>query len=349
MRLLAFYLPQFYPTEFNDNHWGKGFTEWTNVTRAKPQFEGHFQPRLPAGMGFYDLRIQDNYRAQVVNAVAYGISGFVFYYYRFNGRRELGLPLNTAYELGHPDADGFPYCICWANENWTRSWDGLNNNILLQQNHNDADDLEFIKSAGEMMSKRRYIKVDGKPLLLIYRTELWQDMKKTATVWREYMKATYGMDIYLVRCDGFKTNVNPADIGFDAAYQFPPLNFSNGSEAQNKVNLNKDFKGGIPDYNNWPKFVQKQGYKTFRGVMPSWDNTPRKMERAHIFHGANPDSYKEWLKAAIEFTKNNFEGDEQLVFINAWNEWAEGAILEPCSQWGYSYLQKTREALNESR
>ena len=349
MRLLAFYLPQFHPTEFNDKQWGKGFTEWSNVTRAKPQYEGHYQPRLPAGLGFYDLRLDEVWKEQSQLAQDNGIYGFCYYYYRFDGQRQLRMPIDRAHNYSHPYGGVIPYCICWANENWTRSWDGLNQNVLIEQNHNDDDDLAFIKEFGEMAIRDRYIKVNGKPLLLIYRTELWADIKKTAKVWREYMKSKHNMDLYLVRCDGFKVNQNPQDIGFDAAYQFPPLNFSNGSESQGKVKLNAGFTGGIPDYNNWKKFVQNNPYKMFRGVMPSWDNTPRKMERAHIFHDSSPNSYKEWLKTAIEFTKQNFEGEEQIVFINAWNEWAEGAILEPCTQYGYEYLTKTKEALDESR
>ncbi len=344
-RLLAFYLPQFHPTEFNDRHWGKGFTEWANVARATPQFQGHHQPRLPADLGFYDTRVPEVRATQAQMAIQHGIEGFCYYYYRFDGKRELNYVLDRATE-----EQFIPFCICWANENWTRSWDGLNKDVILAQNHNDADDLEFIKEVSPMMVSDAYIKVDGKPLLLIYRTELWSDIAKTAQVWRNYFREQYDEDLYLVRCDGFEEGVDPKTIGFDAAYQFPPLNFSNGRESNHKVRLNKGFRGGIPDYNNWKNFVQKNPpYKLFRGVMPSWDNTPRKMDRAHCFHDASPQSYGQWLSHAIEFSKQRFEPEERFVFINAWNEWAEGAILEPCRQYGNEYLRVTQEVYDESR
>lgn len=341
MKLIAFYLPQFYPTEFNNEHWGEGFTEWSNVARAAPQFAGHHQPRLPAGLGFYDLRVKETRRRQAQMAKEYGIYGFCYYYYRFDGRRQLDYVLERAKEESE-----IPFCICWANENWTRSWDGLGQNILIEQKHSDFDDMDFIREGGPMLASEKYIKIDGKPLLLIYRTELWKDIKATAAMWREYMRANHGTEIYLVRCNGFEKDIDPASIGFDAAYQFPPLNFSNSREAMGKVKLNKDFEGGIPDYGDWRGFVKEHpAYKLFRGIIPGWDNTPRKMARAHIFYGSSPEKYKQWLLSAISYTEQNFEPSEQVIFINAWNEWAEGAILEPCNQYGYEYLNATRSAM----
>lgn len=345
IRTIAFYLPQFHPTQFNDEHWGKGFTEWSNVARATPQFEGHLQPRLPADLGFYDLRVPEVRKQQADLAKEYDVHGFCYYYYRFNGRRELDFVLSKAVEEKH-----IPFCICWANENWTRSWDGLHNNVILSQNHNEDDDLEFIKEVSPILMNEKYIRVNDKPLLLIYRTELWNNIKMTTDTWRNYFKTKYGKELYLVRCDGFQKGIDPCSIGFDAAYQFPPLNFSNGNEARKKVKVFDGFVGGIPSYENWKSFVENEtGYKLFRGVMPSWDNTPRKMQKSHAFYGSSPFAYKDWLRKAVKYTQENFTGDEQLLFINAWNEWAEGAVLEPCKTYGNEYLKVTKEVLNESR
>lgn len=345
MRLIALYLPQFYQTPTNDKNWGEGFTEWTNVRRSKPQYEGHVQPRIPEDGVFYDLTDSSVLHRQAALAKEYGIAAFCFYYYRFNGRRELDLPLNNYSASDGPD---FPFCICWANEPWTRRWDGKENDVLIYQDHNDADDAEFIAEFIKMASDPRYLRVDGKPVLFIYRPELWNDIKHTTDLWRKTMREEMGVEPYLVYCDNcFKGQISPESIGFDAAYQFPP----HLAHAQKvKVKGARQFFGYVMNYGFWRKFVNRDvGHKLFRGVMTSWDNTPRKMNRSGSFHGADPHSYKEWLSVAIQKTKQLFTGDEQIIVINAWNEWAEGAVLEPCSQYGKQYLIKTKEALDESR
>ncbi len=344
-RLLAFYLPQFYPTPTNDANWGKGFTEWSNVARAIPHYAGHQQPRLPADLGFYDLRRAEVMHEQAALAKDHGLDGFCFYYYRFDGRRELNLPLDNYIA---PDGPDFPFCICWANEPWTRNWDGQNHHTLIPQTHNDQDDVKFIEEFIEMARQDRYIKVDGRPLLLIYRPELWQDIVKTTRIWREKTKAALGVDLYLVYCNNcFKRQANPQGIGFDAAYQFPPHMFG-APNCRNAIrSVRSDYGGNIMRFNQWRTFVKDhRDFKLFRGVMPSWDNTPRKMGKGGSFFGASPQEYKEWLIEAMRYTVEHLEGDEQLVFINAWNEWAEGAILEPCKVHGLSYLEATRDAKN---
>lgn len=341
MKLIALYLPQYHPTPFNNEWWGKGFTEWQNVTRAKPQYKNHHQPRLPKHFGFYDLRVDEIRIEQAELAKQYGIHGFCYYYYRFDGKRALEMPLNKLMETGSPD---FPFCICWANENWTRTWCGQNSNVLMKQNHNDEDDLQFIKEVAPMLTDKRYITIAGKPILMIYRPELWPDMKKTTKMWREYMRVNHSTEIYIIKCNSFSHD-NPADFGFDAAYQFPPLYFKQNSVAKDTIECKPGFLGYITPYSDWRQFVHQQfDYKLFRGVMPGWDNTPRRMEHANIIHGSSPAEYKEWLSEAIRYTKKNFEPEEQVIFINAWNEWAEGAILEPCDQYNYQYLEATNES-----
>lgn len=348
MRLIAHYLPQFYATPYNNEWWGEGFTEWVNVSRAKPQYIDHFQPRLPhENIGKYCLEDDAVRHSQAAMAKKYGIDAWAYYYYRFDGKRVLEMPLQRHFEDKSLD---MPFCICWANENWTRRWDGRDKEVLLEQKHSRWDDLGFITSVSKMLLDPRYVRIDGKPVIMIYRTELWENIKDAVKTWRQYMRETHSTEIYLIRCDGFSSGGDPRLIGFDASYQFPPLQFSNGNEARGMVATNAQFKGGIPAYSNWRKFVTNNPpYKLFRGVMPSWDNTPRRMDAAHIFYGSSPAEYKQWLDAAISFTVEHMKGDEQIVFINAWNEWAEGAVLEPCQQWGYGFLEATLESRKNVR
>jgi len=198
---------------------GKGFTEWRNVVKAKPLFPGHYQPHLPADLGFYDLRVPEVRQAQVDLAREYGIYGFCYYHYWFNGRRVLDRPFTAVLSSGKPD---FPFCLCWANENWTRVWDGGSKDILLAQRYSPEDDLRHIRSLIPALTDRRYVRVNGKPLLLIYRTEDLPNPGGTAEVWRKAVKEAGIGDIHLVRVEGFESSVNPETIGFDAAVEFAP-------------------------------------------------------------------------------------------------------------------------------
>lgn len=271
----------------------------------------------------------------------YGIDAWCYYYYRFNGKRLLEMPLNRHFE---DKSLNMPFLICWANENWTRTWDGLSNNILIKQEHNFEDDLNFIKEVAPMLIDSRYIKIDNKPVILIYRPELWENIKETVSIWRNYMKDNYNLDIYLIRPLAFEESMNPTDpknIGFDASYQFPPFGTSSTHFRDSDVK-----HGNIGDYRqNRNMALRKLPFKTFRGVMAGFDNTPRRKGNNVGFYLKNtPKEYQKWLEAAIEYTKQNFKEEERLIFINAWNEWGEGAILEPCSRWGRKFLEATLEA-----
>lgn len=208
VRAIAFYLPQYHPVPENDEWWGKGFTEWRNVSKARPLFPGHYQPHLPADLGFYDLRLPEVREAQAELARAHGISGFVYYHYWFNGRRILERPFNEVLQSGKPD---FPFCLCWANENWTRIWDGGDKHILLEQKYSAQDDLAHIQSLIPAFRDERYIRVNGKPLFLVYRAELIPDPVRTAAIWREAaIKAGVG-DLYLARVESYDSvhrNIN---------------------------------------------------------------------------------------------------------------------------------------------
>lgn len=341
MKLIAFYLPQFYENEINNKNWGKGFTEWTNVKKAKALYKSHKIPRLPTELGFYDLNDDSIRYKQATLAKQYGIDAWCYYYYRFNGQRALEMPLNRHFQDKNLS---MPFLICWANESWTRAWDGDNKNVLLKQDHNFEDDLNFIKDVAPMLIDDRYVKIDNKPVLLIYRPELWDDIKKTVDIWRNYMKQNYNLEIFLIRSTAFcdvQTLTNPVNIGFDACYQFPPF----GTSAHYLDDIKKNICGYLNLYKNCISLAnQDPGFKLFRGVMAGFDNTPRKKRQNYISIYSTTDEYKKWLEAAIEYTKQNFDEKEQLIFINAWNEWGEGAILEPCDRWGRGFLEATLEA-----
>lgn len=349
IKLIAFYLPQFHPIPENDQWWGKGFTEWTNVTKAIPQFIGHYQPHLPTDLGFYDLRVPEIQIEQVNLAKKYGIFGFCFHYYWFEGRRILEIPLKNY--LSNNEID-FPFCICWANENWTRRWDGLENEVLLSQNHSIESNNAFIKDIIPLFQDSRYIRINGKPLLIVYRIGLLPDAKATAKSWRDYCIQQGIGDLYLVAAQGFGLS-DPREYGFDAAVEFPPHTMNNLSivTRHNRI-MNPHFKGTVYDYEEYVKsenYLKKVPYTLFKCVCPSWDNTARKPNNGSILHNTNPDIYKKWLSNVIDYTKKNNHSEEQLVFINAWNEWAEGAHLEPDRKFGHGYLKATADAILEQR
>lgn len=342
VKAIAFYLPQFHPIPENDQWWGKGFTEWTNVTKAVPQFEGHYQPRLPDGLGFYDLRLPEVIRQQVALAQKYGVHGFCFHYYWFEGRRLLEKPLQLFVDNGIE----FPFCICWANENWTRRWDGSEDDILISQPHNFANDKNFITDIIPLLKDPRYIRVNGRPLVIVYRPGLLEESVRTLNYWREEC-ARHGVENpYLVGAQTFGMQ-NPLPLGFDAAIEFPPLNgFYNRINSQCEI-LNRTFQGNIYDYREMvERSLEKscQEFRLFRTVVPSWDNEARKPGNGHSFMNSSPARYNYWLEALCRHEMKSATG-ERLVFINAWNEWAEGAYLEPDRRYGYAYLNATFKAL----
>jgi glycosyltransferase involved in cell wall biosynthesis/SAM-dependent methyltransferase len=342
IKLIAFYLPQFHPIQENDEWWGKGFTEWTNVTRAVPQFTGHYQPRLPGELGFYDLRMPEVQRRQIELATQYGIRGFCFHFYWFDGKTLLETPLKNFAE----DFD-FPFCINWANENWTRRWDGEENEILISQKHSQEDDIKFIKHISQYLLNKNYIRIKSRPLLIVYRPALLPSAKATAERWREWCHKNGIGEIYLAATHSFE-HIDPRDIGFDAVIEFPPNTFPLKDVASRLDIVNPNFKGLIFDYKNaieLSKNSSKSSYKKFRGICPTWDNEARKPGRGTILINSSPNSYKEWLSFLCEYTIKNFDPEERLIFINAWNEWAEGTYLEPDRRYGYAYLQATAEAL----
>lgn len=355
IRLIAMYLPQYHPIPENDRWWGEGFTEWTNVRKAQPRFAGHYQPHIPGKLGYYDLRDPIARQEQAELAREHGIHGFCYYHYWFNGKRLLERPFKEVLASGKPD---FPFCICWANENWTRRWDGSENEILMAQQYSDEDSLNFINDLIPAFRDERYIRVNGKPLLLIYRTALFPDPLRTASIWREAMEKAGIGDIYLVRVENFIHHVEeaPASLGFDAAMEFAPYWGSAGDVLTDLSGIGASGVQMPPemlvyDYETCMRNMLARPtppYKLFRGVFPGWDNSARRRTRVSAFVNNSAEKYAYWLSLVLRQTIEQFSGDERLVFVNAWNEWGEGCHLEPDEQHGMKFLEATSQALDQS-
>ncbi len=346
VKVLAFYLPQYYPIPENDNWWGKGFTEWTNVSKAVPNFVEQYQPRLPGELGFYDLRVPEIQLRQVALAQKFGIHGFCFYYYWFGGKRLLDAPLDQF--VNHPDIN-FPFCLCWANENWTRIWDGLDQDVLIAQHHSPDGDLAFIKDISPYLANPKYIKINGRSMLIVYRPQILPDPELTAKRWRGYCKNAGLDDLFLVAIQSGRL-LDPRKIGFDAALEFPP----HGVPVLPQINkylkiTNPDFTGMVYDYRKIAEQMGNQNhpeYRLFKTVITGWDNTPRRQDQPLIFHNSTPQVYQSWLTSAINNAVENSPAQERFVFINAWNEWAESTYLEPDRKFGYAYLDATARAIH---
>ena len=356
-RLIAFYLPQFHPIPENDEWWGEGFTEWTNVAKAEPLFSGHYQPHVPAELGYYDLRDESARVEQAKLAEQYGIEGFCYYHYWFNGRRLLEHPLQELLASGTPD---FPFCLCWANESWTRRWDGNDREILMKQEYSEEDDIRHIRALLPVFEDKRYIRIDGKPVFLVYRTESMPNPARTAELWRdEARKAGIG-EIYLCRVESFAKG-DPHEINFDAAVEFAPDWANKGVELKGGSSVFSDIdedlteiceQNHIQTYQSLVdamRVKQTPDFKWFRCVTPAWDNWARRHEGAAIFLDSTPEKYQSWLTHTVIDANNRLAGDERMVFVNAWNEWAEGNHLEPDQKFGHAYLEATQKALQEGQ
>ncbi|MGV6396603.1 glycoside hydrolase family 99-like domain-containing protein [Pseudomonas caspiana] len=347
VKLIAFYLPQFHPFPENDEWWGKGFTEWYNVGRARQNYEGHYQPHCPIHNGYYDLRVPSVMEEQAKLARDYGIHGFSYYFYWFAGKILMDTPLEMM--LANPKVD-IPFCLTWANENWTRRWDGQDNDVLIAQDHSHEDSIAFIRHLVKFFNDPRYIRIDGKPVLVVYRANIIPDMDGTAQLWRDEVKRHGIPDLYLICAQSFGIK-GPNIFAFNASVEFPP-HTAKSSEITEQLNVtNPDFKGRIYSYDQVVSHAVREeepDYKLFRTPMLSWDNTARKQNDSHSFHGFSLMRYKQWLAAACSnvFRSTKYSTDEKIVFVNAWNEWAEGTHLEPDRKYGYGYLQATYEVMS---
>jgi hypothetical protein len=347
VRVLSFYLPQFHPFAENDLWWGTGFTEWTNVARAVPSYPGHYQPHLPADLGYYDLRMPKNLALQQKLARRYGLEGFVVYYYNFGAKRVMWEPIANL--LASKDAD-FRFCLCWANENWSKHWDGGEREVLLAQSYEietlEAVCRDFVLCAADP----RAITVNGKPLVLVYRPLLFPDILAFTTLLRRrFAEAGFaGVHLcYVESMEAVAQGIKPAAIGFDAAVEFPPQ----GVGAPAKINFGetKDgWEGKVYDYEASVVLACNRppvDYPRYPGVFPSWDNTPRQPLKATSFYNSSPELFEAYVEAKVDYLNNFFVGDERLLFVNAWNEWAEGTHLEPDKAYGHAWLEALRNGI----
>jgi lipopolysaccharide biosynthesis protein len=347
VRTIAFYLPQFHRVKENDEWWGEGFTEWTNVTRAKPLFPGHDQPRKPTALGYYDLTDPDARQRQAELARAHGIHGFCYYHYWFSaGRRLLERPFHEVLTSGRPD---FPFCLCWANENWTRAWDGKTNRVLMEQNYSEEDAVKFAEDLVPAFRDPRYIRVNGKPLLVVYRPRRIPDPKKYISIWQDVWSRHGIGEAYVCGVLAFG-ETNPIELGCSAAVEFPPhKGLIDKMPLVSPESIGVDgFEGKFFDYKEWVAqrmSAIEPGYTLFRTVMLAWDNTARRGNKGTSFLNCDVATYEAWLLFAVEMTRRANVGDERIVFINAWNEWAEGTYLEPDESRGYDFLNATKAVI----
>jgi lipopolysaccharide biosynthesis protein len=344
VRAIAFYLPQFHRIAENDLWWGEGFTEWTNVRRAAPSFVGHQQPHVPGELGYYDLTDPRVRSAQATLAAAHGLHAFCYYHYWFGGRRLLERPLDAVLASGTPD---FPFCVCWANENWTRRWDGLDHEILMQQDHGPDDARAFLADLLPTLRDRRYITVDARPLLLVYKAALIPDVQRTVATWREVADSAGLPGLYLVACQTVG-ETDPVALGFDAGCEFPPHGHGVAWRNATLRMTNPRFRGIVTSYR--AAVVQSlerpmPDFKLFRTVMPAWDNTARRPDHGTVFAGSSPELFGWWVEQMARQTRASHHGDERLLFVNAWNEWGEGCHLEPDGRYGRQYLEALARGL----
>ena len=361
IRSIAFYLPQFHPIPENDEWWGKGFTEWTNVVKAKPLFKGHYQPKLPTELGLYDLRVPEVREQQANLAKEYGIEGFCYWHYWFgNGRRILERPFNEVLESGKPD---FPFCLAWANETWTGIWHGLNNEILMEQTYPGKDDyIAHFNCLLKAFKDKRYMRVDDKPIFVVYRPNAIPDIKLFVDTFQEQAVQNGLKGVYLIATN-VHTDWNAQANGFDAitpsnhdklAYVRSDSNVKNFYRKQlNRKRVSKVFKKifkkptHVYEYKEAMKwFVKDENSKSmiYPMVIPNWDNTARSGVNGFVLHNSTPDLFKQVMQKAINKVRD-LPADKRIVFIKSWNEWAEGNYIEPDRKYGRKYLEVIKELI----
>lgn len=336
---IAYYLPQFYPIPENDAWYGTGFTEWRNVVRARPLFAGHDQPRLPADLGFYDLRVREVRHQQARLAKQHGIDAFCYYHYWFNGVRPLRNVIDDVLAHSIPE---MPFCLAWANENWSRHWDASQHEVLLRQTYTREDDEEHGRFLLKAMSHPLYLRVDGRPILFIYRIQAFPDPAGTIERWRRMWTEAGLPDVHIVKFDTHGNFHDPHIYGADSAAQFLPHGIQHvlkpiKPEGCDPGNAVYDYGQVVRAYLDQPK----PAWTRHECVFPSWDNTSRRGDgKSLVVHGSTPELYEGWLS-----TVHDRAGSDGLVLINAWNEWAEGAYLEPDLTHGHAYLEATARAV----
>ena len=359
-RLLALYLPQFHPTPENDEWWGKGFTEWTNVARARPLFRGHYQPRVPADLGFYDLRVPETRIAQAEMARAHGIEAFCYWHYWFAGRRILGRPFEEVLQSGEPD---FPFCLAWANHTWTGTWYGEPNRILIEQTYPGMADHEaHFRYLLRAFSDPRYVTVEGKPIFFVFQPLELPDAKKVTDFWRTLAEREGLKGLHLVAIDARNCTLDwrPQDYGFDAvSMQSMPPGFPDWSRPIRRTIWTLQ---GHPRTKHLARKVlpmqvrsfpyakalehfsknRAQDCEDYPCVIPNWDNSPRSGHAALVLEGSTPELFRSHLREAIGRVQD-LPPERRIIIAKSWNEWAEGNHLEPDKTHGLGYLNVVKD------
>lgn len=349
MKFIAYYLPQFHEIPENNKWWGEGFTEWVNVKKAKPLFKGHNQPRIPLDNNYYDLSDTHVMEKQAKTAKAFGIDGFCFYHYWFDGKLLLEKPLLNLLDNKQIDIS---FCLCWANEPWARTWDGKDKNVLMEQKYGDKSDWEkHFNYLLKFFRDERYIQVNGSPMLVLYKTKDIENLEEMLTYWDE-LAVKYGLNngLHIVETMGGKQS-QPTSKQSQAVVEFEP-SLSLGKDSslsfwiKNKLKMLMNKGLYTINYNDVARTSVNRnevyGKPCYLGCFPGWDNTPRKGNRGVTFNYATPENFYNYLyKQALKMEKNSF------LFINAWNEWAEGAYLEPDTYNGYQFLDAVKKVKNK--
>ena len=352
-RVIAYYLPQFHPIPENDLWWGPGFTEWTNVTKAKPLFRGQYQPQLPADLGFYDLRVPEVRERQAEMARQYGIEGFCYWHYWFNGKRLLDRPLNEVLANNKPD---FPFCVGWANESWTRRWTGEETEILLKQTYSEQDDLAHARWLAETFSDARYIRVDGRPLFVLYRAPSLPEPVRTTDTFRAECVRLGLPEPYIVGRDTHSPGSDLRKWGCDISESSSPnlgalpRAFNPHASVRDVVRnarlgvMSAHLK--VYDYEKACLYMEaaRPSHPYIPGFFVGWDNTARRGKKAIVLIRSTPEAFARGLSRVIRSVRER-PANQQIVFLNAWNEWAEGMYLEPGQRHGYGYLEAVKAEL----
>ncbi len=347
--VLAQYLTQFHRIAENDAWWGEGFTEWTNLARGQPRFQGHYQPRVPGAFGFYDLSDPNVMREQARAAKAAGLHGFVFYYYEFDGRRLLEKPLEQL--LTTPDID-IGFCLMWANENWTRRWDGADSEVLIAQTYEERDERRRCGEFVRHFRDPRYIRLDGRPLLMVYRAGQIPECARTIARWRRIFAEHFGENPIFVMAQGFD-DVDPVPLGFDAAVEFPPHKLTKGlPQIYDSLEIFDDhFEADVFAYDDLAaaSLAVTSDFPLIKTAAPHWDNDARRQGQGLTLVGSTPIKYERWLSELLARARARPIFGQPIVCINAWNEWSEGAYLEPDAHFGWAYLNATARAIYGER
>lgn len=378
-RVIALYLPQFHPIPENDLWWGPGFTEWTNVAKAKPLFRGHIQPRIPADLGFYDLRLPETREQQAQLARQAGIEGFCYYHYWFgNGKQLLERPFNEVLESGKPD---FPFCLCWANHDWTnKTWtnqSGLKkDSMMIKMEYSMEDHKNHFFSLLPAFKDKRYITVDGKPLFMIYNAIAFPQVREYIELWQGLAKenglhgicfvgGTQSTFSFRLNDEGKRIASVPnlkssaevfksvLDMGFDAVNSFGKRRGEMLEEGRFKNVLRVALQRlGIPMNKKYDYLKTVSGYfapedsweNVFPTILPQWDRSPRVGSADGVYVNATPENFKKHILQALDLVKDK-QDEHRIIFMKSWNEWGEGNYVEPDQIYGHGFLDALAETV----